>query len=118
MLKSILATLLALASAVAMAAVDVNQADQAALESVRGVGPALSGKLMDARKQAAFKDWNDLVKRVPGIAEKRAAQLSAQGLTVNGEAYKPGHTQVVVKPADRKVSDTKPAPPPAASGSR
>ncbi len=87
MLKSIFATLLALASAVAMAAVDVNQADQAELESVRGVGPALSGKLMDARKQAAFKDWNDLIDRVNGVGPGSAARLSAAGLTVNGEAY-------------------------------
>lgn len=87
MFKSILTVLLALASAVAMAAVDVNKADQAALETVRGVGPALSGKLMDARKQAAFKDWNDLIGRVNGVGPGSAARLSAAGLTVNGEAY-------------------------------
>lgn len=118
MRKFLIATLLSVASLASFAGVDVNKASAADLDSIKGVGPSTSTRIIEARKTAPFKDWNDLVKRVPGIAEKRAAQLSAQGLTVNGEAYKPGTTQVVVKPADRKVSDTKPAPPPAASGSR
>lgn len=87
MLKLILATVLSLASALALAAVDVNRADQAALETVRGVGPALSGKLLAARKQAEFKSWQDLIDRVAGVGPGSAARLSAAGLTVNGEAY-------------------------------
>ncbi|HSV68524.1 MAG TPA: helix-hairpin-helix domain-containing protein [Methylibium sp.] len=87
MIKHFAAFILSFAAAAAMAAVDVNKADQAALESVRGVGPGLSGKLMEARKQTAFKNWQDLIDRVGGVGPGSAARLSAAGLTVNGEAY-------------------------------
>ena len=52
-IKKLLAALLAaqLATA-AFAAGDVNKADQATLESVKGIGPGLSGKLLDERKIA------------------------------------------------------------------
>ena len=117
MRKFFIAALLSVSSLACMAGVDVNKASAADLDSIKGVGPGTSTKIIEARKTAPFKDWNDLVKRVPGIAEKRAAQLSAQGLTVNGEAYKPSYTQAVAKPADRKANEPKPAQP-ATSGSR
>lgn len=87
MLKKIFALLLAMIAASAMAAVDVNTASLADLDSVKGIGPDTSAKLLDARKSGKFKDWGDLIARVPGIGDKRAAKLSAEGLTVNGEAY-------------------------------
>jgi DNA uptake protein ComE-like DNA-binding protein len=51
----------------AFAAVDVNQASQAELETVKGIGPGLSSKILDARKASSFKDWTDFVERVSGI---------------------------------------------------
>lgn len=78
---------LVLSLAPAWAAVDVNQADQAGLESVRGIGPALSGKLLAERGKSPFKDWADLIGRVGGVGPGSAAKLSQAGLTVNGKAY-------------------------------
>ena len=68
-------------------AADVNTATQADLEAVKGIGPAIATKILDARKSGNFKDWSDLVTRVKGIGAGSASKLSAQGLTVNGATY-------------------------------
>ena len=87
MLKKLLMLLTLLYAAVSFAAVDVNQASAADLDSIKGIGPAISGKILDERKKGAFKDWNDFISRVNGMSEKNAAKFSAQGLTINGSAY-------------------------------
>lgn len=69
------------------AAVDVNLATRADLESLQGVGVALAERMLDARRAGPFRDWNDLRARVKGIDRVRAAALSAQGLTVAGSPY-------------------------------
>ena len=119
MIKKILVAMLALFAAVAFAAVDVNKATQAELEAIKGIGPAIAGKILDERKKASFKDWNDMVERVKGVGERNAAKFSAEGLTVNGAAFagapaKPATPMAKeVKPmaaaADKKIADTKPA---------
>jgi competence protein ComEA len=82
---------LALAGAVQAATpVDVNRASQAELETVKGIGPALSDKILAARQQGAFRDWSDLVERVQGVGPGSAARLSNAGLTVGGAAFTPG----------------------------
>jgi competence protein ComEA len=68
-------------------AVDVNQASRADLETVKGIGPGLSAKIMDARKSGNFKDWSDLVERVGGIGPGNAARFSQAGLTVGGTTF-------------------------------
>jgi len=88
MKKSLIALVLSMAAGLCMAAVDANKASEADLGSVNGIGPAISSKIVAQRKSAPFKNWGDLIERVPGIGDKRAAQLSAKGLTVNGEPYK------------------------------
>jgi len=87
MIKKLLGALLALFAAAAFAAVDANTATQAELEAVKGVGPALSGKIIDERKKAPFKDWQDMITRVKGVGEHNSTKFSAAGLTVNGTAY-------------------------------
>lgn len=70
----------------AFAAVDVNKADQAALDGVKGIGPKVSKTILDERKKGGdFKDWADFETRVKGIGDKNAAKLSDSGLTVNGQ---------------------------------
>jgi competence protein ComEA len=87
MFKSLLAGALALMTTLSMAAVDVNKGSVADLDSIKGIGPGTSAKVLKAREQAAFKDWADLIQRVGGIGPKKAAQLSDNGLTVNGQTY-------------------------------
>lgn len=87
MIRILSALVLAVASLAAQAAVDVNKASQADLETVKGIGPGLSGKILDARKTGEFRSWNDLVERVGGIGAGNAARFSQAGLTVAGAAY-------------------------------
>ncbi len=74
----------------ASAAVEVNSADQAALESVRGLGPSKAQAILAERKKnGPFKDSNDLHTRVKGIGEKTVERLMKNGLTVNSKALTP-----------------------------
>lgn len=89
MLKKILAVLAMLYAFAAFAAVDVNKASAAELDGVKGIGPGTSKTILAERKKGEFKDWADFIARVKGVGEARAAKLSAEGLTVNGAAFKP-----------------------------
>jgi competence protein ComEA len=109
MIRFITALVFAFSSLVAQAAVDVNKASQADLETLRGVGPALSGKIMDARKSGDFKSWQDLVDRVSGIGPASANRLSQSGLTVAGTSYTGGATKPAAERATNKAE--KPAKP-------
>jgi competence protein ComEA len=89
MLKKIIFAVAALCTSIsfAFADVDVNKADQAALDGVKGIGPAKSKAILAERaKGGNFKDWADFEGRVKGIGEKNAIKLSDAGLTVNGQA--------------------------------
>ena len=88
MIKKLILAIAALAASmgVAFAQVDVNKADAAALDSVKGVGPSMSKTILDERAKGEFKDWADFQKRVKGVADKRAAKLSEAGLQVNGKS--------------------------------
>ena len=74
----------------ALAAVDVNQASAMDLDGIKGIGPALSGRILEERRKRPFRDWSDFIARIQGIGSGNAASLSAEGLTVDGAAYKPG----------------------------
>jgi competence protein ComEA len=89
MLKNILLAVATLLASIgfAFAQVDVNKADQAALDGIKGVGPKTSKAILDERKKGGtFKDWADFEKRVKGIGEKNSTKLSEAGMTVNGQA--------------------------------
>ncbi len=88
MWKKILAVLAMLYAAASFAAVDVNKATAAELDGVKGIGPAISGKIIDERKKGSYKDWQDFIDRVKGVGENNAAKFSAEGLTVNGSSFK------------------------------
>jgi competence protein ComEA len=114
MLKKILAVMVMMYAAVSFAAVDVNKATAAELDAIKGIGPAISAKILDEKKKGGnFKDWNDLVTRVNGVGEGNAAKFSAEGLTVGGASFKgvaAAPAKAAEKPAAAKdVKDAKPA---------
>jgi competence protein ComEA len=88
MFKHLVAAILAFCAAAAFAAVDVNKASQAELESIKGIGPSVSGRMLEERAKKPFADWNDMETRVKGVGPGNAAKFSAAGLTVNGSTYK------------------------------
>ncbi len=87
MFKFITAAVLALACATGFAATDVNKASQAELEAVKGIGPSMATRILDARQSGSFSNWGDLQSRVKGVGDGNARKFSADGLTVNGSAY-------------------------------
>jgi competence protein ComEA len=105
----LLAAVLALMAATAFAAVDVNKATMADLDGIKGIGPGISAKILDERKKGNFKDWNDLVERVKGIGEGNAAKFSAEGMTVNGSAFKGVAAAPMAKKEDKPMAAAAPA---------
>jgi competence protein ComEA len=67
-------------------ALDINQASEAELDGLRGLGPAFTRRVMAERDIRPFTDWHDLMRRVSGMGRVTAKKLSAQGLTVSGQA--------------------------------
>lgn len=101
-IKSLVAALALLCASVAFAAVDINKATAADLDSIKGIGPGLSSKILEERKKGDFKDWNDVTQRVKGIKAGNAAKFSAGGLTVNGASFQgaaPAPAASTAKPA-------------------
>jgi len=88
MLKLIVGLIVALYAALCFAEVEVNKASAAELDSIRGIGPSLSDRILDERNKGAFQDWNDLIARVKGMGPRSAVKFSAEGLTVNDMHYK------------------------------
>lgn len=67
--------------------VDLNLANQAELEMVKGIGPQLSERILAERAQGRFVDWDDFTARMKGIGPHHAARLSAAGLRIGGQGY-------------------------------
>ena len=53
-------------------AADINTATEAELDSIRGIGPATSRRILAERDKGLFKDWPDLMARVKGIHQATA----------------------------------------------
>jgi competence protein ComEA len=110
MLKKILALLALLYAAASFAAVDVNKATAAELDSVKGIGPSTSKTIVDERKKHGdFKSWEDFISRTKGIGETKAATLSKEGLTVNGAEYKKAAAKEEKKEAKAEKKNEKAA---------
>ncbi len=87
----------------AFAQVDANKGDQAALDGIKGIGPATSQRIIDERtKGGNFKDWSDFETRVKGISGKKSVKLSEAGLVVNGQAKNSAATAAVAPPKEIK----------------
>jgi competence protein ComEA len=87
-MKKILAAVMAFFAmiSIAFAAVDANTASQADLETIKGIGPAISARIVEERKKGGpFKDAADLEQRVKGVGEENIKKMIAAGLTVGGK---------------------------------
>jgi competence protein ComEA len=71
-------------------ALEVNQATEAELDGLRGLGPAFTRRILAERSLRPFADWPDLMRRVSGMGSVTAQKLSAQGLTVNSQSLSTG----------------------------
>jgi competence protein ComEA len=68
-------------------ALDVNQATEAELDSIKGLGPSSTARILKAREAGPFKDWADFMQRVKGIKPATAKKLSDGGLAVGDSPY-------------------------------
>ena len=108
MLKKILTILAMLYAAASFAAVDVNKATAAELDGIKGIGPGLSGKIIEERKHGAFKDWDDFIQRVRGVGETSAGKFSAEGMRVNGRTFKAPAPAPISAPAPAAAAASAP----------
>ncbi|MFI4928589.1 MAG: ComEA family DNA-binding protein, partial [Burkholderiales bacterium] len=68
-------------------AIDLNQADEAQLLAIKGLGPTRVRALLDERQaNGPFVDADDVAARVKGIGPKTVARLQAEGLAIGAEA--------------------------------
>jgi competence protein ComEA len=102
-LRTLAAVVLSFAASLSFAAVDINKASQAELESIKGIGPAVSERMLAERGKQSFADWSDLQTRVKGVGPGNAAKFSAAGLTVNGKPFE-------AAPAAEKAAAKEPKP--------
>ena len=70
-------------------ALEINQANEAELDSIKGMGPAMTRKVLNARAEKPFINWKDLMSRVTGMGKNKAQQFSDQGVLVNGLTFTP-----------------------------
>lgn len=102
-----------LLSSPAHAAVEINSADQEALESVQGLGPSKAKAiLVERKKNGPFKDSADLHNRVKGLGEKTVERLMGKGLIINGQsnanAGSPKKVKTVAKDLEKTDVPVKP----------
>lgn len=84
----ILALALSPMAVIASGPVDINTADAASLEQVKGIGPAKASAIVQFREQnGPFTSVDDLV-QVPGLGEKTVAQIREQ-VSVSTAVSKP-----------------------------
>jgi competence protein ComEA len=98
---------LSLSAGFAAAAVEVNSADQATLETVKGIGPVHAKAIIDERtKNGPFKDADDLASRVKGLGTKSVTNLETAGLTINGSATPPTGAKAAAKSGSANTAST------------
>ena len=109
------ACLLAAACGKLYAAVDVNAADEAALRSIKGIGPSKARAILDERAQhGPFEDASDLAARVKGFGGRTLERLQAEGLSVGRQLSIPLSVPPSISPSSGAASRaTSASPPPA-----
>jgi competence protein ComEA len=87
----------------AWAAVDINNASQAELESLHGIGPKKAQDIVDYRKKnGPFKSADDLEK-VPGIGKKTVDGMKKDITVGNPKAATAGKSEKTAKEAKDKA---------------
>jgi len=99
-----------LCAVAASAAVEINQASVADLDGIKGIGPAVSSRILDERQKGPFKNWNDFITRVKGIGAGNAARFSSEGLVIDGVAFGNGGIAAPAKPALLAPASSRPKP--------
>jgi competence protein ComEA len=88
-----------MAMGMAFAAVDLNSADQATLDGLKGIGPVKAKAIADERaKNGPFKNLDDVQARVKGIGPATVAAWKKDGSAVIGG----GTAAKADKKADKK----------------
>ncbi len=97
-------------TSVVMAAVDVNKATAAELDSIKGIGPSISKRILEERAKGPFKDWQDFIHRVNGVGANNAAKFSKEGLTLNGQSMSADPKSAKEPPASGSANKGGPSP--------
>jgi competence protein ComEA len=88
LLEAALCMLMSVLPIFSFAAIELNTADQVALDGLNGLGPTKSKVILAERKNNGnFKNWADFEKRVKGVGQKSALKLSEAGLVINGRSF-------------------------------
>jgi len=67
----------------AWAGINPNQASQAELETIRGIGPSMASRIVAERqKNGPFKSPQDFARRVSGVGPKRLKAFQEGGLEI------------------------------------
>lgn len=111
-LTGFLVILLAWAS-LAFAAVDINSANEAELDKIKGVGPAKAKAIIEERKKnGPFRDLDDVAARVKGIGDKTVATWKKSGeVSIGGGAAARKAAAPAVTPAAAAQAPVKSEPP-------
>lgn len=110
MRKHAFALTLLIAALGASAAVDINQASVADLDGVKGIGPAVSSRILEERRKGPFKNWDDFITRVKGIGAANAARFSSEGLVIDGVAYDHAGIATPARPDLQAPASSRPKP--------
>ncbi len=104
MKRTILTVLLVLAAATSAAGeIDLNTANLAELQRIRGVGPATAERILEAREEGGpFASLDDVARRVKGVGPATVARWREEGGVTAGSA--------VAAPAPAKVTPAAPEP--------
>lgn len=84
-------------AALAAPGLELNRANQAELEMIKGVGPQLSERILAERERGPFQDWPEFIRRLQGIGPHQARRLSEAGLRIGGQPYPPASASAVAR---------------------
>ncbi|MDI9336114.1 MAG: hypothetical protein QM520_03690, partial [Gammaproteobacteria bacterium] len=73
--------------------IEINDATEAELDSLKGLGPRLTKKILQEKFIQPFGGWQDFIHRLGFQSTTLIHQLSHQGVTINGQSLNYESTQ-------------------------